>query len=227
MPTTDLSGTCTSAEDGRLLKVSEVAKALKDLKPGEPDKVLVAAIAGPTSPYVVRLGAPTLTDDPSQWPSIDHSCTQGTGADQTYADPAIRIREWIEAFGGNGVFQSICNDSFRPALMRIAEEIGRRLGNPCVEGQILNTMGALWNGQADQEPECNVVDHQKNDQGTVINTPLPHCAGNNPTGATACWALEAGGAGCATGHTMKFNRPAAITTELNSSVACSVRVEPR
>jgi hypothetical protein len=225
---TDLSGTCTSAEDGKLLRVADVAQALKLLKPGQPDKVLVAAISGPPTPYAVELTPPTLADDPAMWPSIVHSCN---AADGTYADPAIRVKEWVDAFGGNGVFQSICNDSFAPALQRIAEEIGKRLGTPCVAGKILNTEGTLWNGMGNQTPDCAVIDKAKTDTGTRIDTTLPQCANNSEAGATAaCWTLINGGGatGCtAAEHSMKFFRPGGLPmTELNTSVACSVRVCP-
>jgi hypothetical protein len=213
---------CTSAEDGKLLRVRDVADRLLALKPGEPGKVLVAAISGPPGPYVVKPTTPTLTDDPSQWPQVDHSCTQMS---DEYADPAVRIKEFVDAFGGNGVFQSICGASFEPALQRIAEEIGRRLGTPCVQGRLLNKAGERLTDLAAEVPDCTVVDHAKSGAGMVVNTPLPQCPGNAHTGAGDCWYLEAGGPGCAMGHTMHFYRAAGpVTTELNSSVACSVDV---
>jgi hypothetical protein len=215
---------CTSAEDGKLLRVRDVADQLRNLKPGEPGKVLVAAISGPPNPYVVRPTTPTLTDDPSQWPAVDHSCTQ---VSDEYADPAVRIKEFVDAFGGNGVFQSICSASFEPALQRIAEEIGKRLGTPCVEGKLLNKEGNVLTNLGTEVPDCTVTDHAKSGAGAVVNTPLPQCAGNADVGDAACWYLEAGGTGCAMGHTMKFHRPGGpVTTELNSSVACSVLVCP-
>src|SRR5262249_41604002 len=58
--TTELTG-CVSAEDGTLLKVSDAAARLKALK-ADPRMVLVASIAGPPSPYVVELVAPTGPD---------------------------------------------------------------------------------------------------------------------------------------------------------------------
>jgi hypothetical protein len=63
---TDLSGTCDADETGNatLLKVSDVVSRIKALKPGQENKILVAAISGPPTPYVVETGAATLTDDP-------------------------------------------------------------------------------------------------------------------------------------------------------------------
>jgi hypothetical protein len=221
---TDLTGQCTSAEDGRLLRVADVSSAIKRLK-AEASKVLVAAVAGPPMPYIVDLVDPTLKEDPNKWPAIRHSCMQNSGE---YADPGIRIKEWVDSFGGNGVFQEICADSFAPALQRIAEEIGKKLGNPCVVGTILDTNGNTWDGTGNSTPDCQVVDHTRNQDNVKIDSPLPQCPGNAMTGPGACWYLTAGGAGCPAGsHTMGFSRPGApVTTELNSSVDCAVRVCP-
>jgi hypothetical protein len=213
---TDLSGTCVSAEDGRLLKVADVVAKIKALKP-DPSKVLVAAIAGDPSPYVVKVAPPQLKDDPSQWPFIEHSCT--TAID--YADPGIRVKEWVDAFAG--VFLSICNDTFAPALMRIAEEIGKVIGSPCVEGTVLDVNGVPLAGGA--RPDCTVIDHTFSDQGIKIDTPLAACADNGNT--APCWALAVD-AKCPGAHIMTFNRPAGLppASDLNSSVACSVLVCP-
>jgi hypothetical protein len=72
---TDLTGTCTSAEDGPLVRVADVVAALKKLK-ADPSKVIVSAIAGPPDPYVVDV-VPSEPPDVSMWPVIDHSCDPG------------------------------------------------------------------------------------------------------------------------------------------------------
>jgi hypothetical protein len=230
---TDLSGTCMSAEDGRLLRVSDVVTAMKRLK-ADPTKVLVAAIAGPPSPYVVNLAPAQVKSDPNMWPYVQHSCM---AADGTYADPSIRIQQWINAFGNNGVFEEICNDSFKPALTVIANQIGKKIGAPCVYGNVLDADGNPWMTGAAMAPDCAVVDHQQNASGNIVDTMLPPCPDmaaactavqNHMTvGTQACWALCNPGAGVCTGgpaaHIMSFNRPGAMmTTDLNSSVSCSV-----
>lgn len=67
----DLTDTCTSAEDGRLLRVGDVVTSLRKLK-ANPSKVLVAAIAGPPAPYVVGSVPPGLPDA-APWPVVAHS----------------------------------------------------------------------------------------------------------------------------------------------------------
>lgn len=183
----DLSGTCTSAEDGVLLRVRDVADSLKALKPGQPDKVLVSVIAGPPSAYKVHLEQPTLTDDPSQWPWLDRSCS--LDGDGTFATPGIRVKELTDAFGANGVFQGACSTSFAPALQRIAEQIGTKAaGIPCLDGV------ADANPDAPGfQPSCEVVDRFFGPS----TSPVRSCA---DTGAVApCWELGTPTASCPTG----------------------------
>ena len=52
--------------------------------------------------------------------SIQHSCTGGTGNSE-YADPAVRIRQMVSAFGPNSYFGSICADDFGPTMHSIAQ----------------------------------------------------------------------------------------------------------
>ena len=219
---TDLTGTCKSAEDGTLLKVSDVVSRMKALKP-DPSKILVAAIAGPPTPYVVETGPATLKDDPiQQWPQIRHSCQQNTGE---YADPSVRIAEWIEAFGANGVFQVICADTFTPALQVIAKKLGALIGDPCVDGKLLDTTGALWSDADMNPPDCAVVDHTFSDQGVKIDTPVPSCAMSG--GAAPCWTIKGTGGMCKPGQFfVQFTRQGMQPSDLNSSVSCSVRVCP-
>ena len=219
----DLSGTCVSAEDGRLLKVSDVVAAMKQLKT-DPSKVLVAAIAGPPTPYVVEM-LPMLGQAGGMlWPNVDHSCIGGDG---TYADPSIRIKQWIDAFGNNGVFEDMCAPTFAPAMQRIAEEIGKKIGSPCVAGTVLNPDGTVWQPGGATLPDCVVIDHTSNADGTVVDSTLPACPAGQNTGATACWHLDAGGMACPGAFAMGFNRPGpAVTSSLNSSVSCSILACP-
>ena len=36
------------------------------------------------------------------------------------ADPAVRIAQWVQAFGAKGLFLSVCQDNFGPLLDRMA-----------------------------------------------------------------------------------------------------------
>lgn len=193
----ELSGMCTSVEDGTLLRVADVAKALKALKPGALEDVLLSVIAGPPNPYNVRLTAPVLADDPSLWPSIDHSCT---AADSSFADPGIRVKELADAFGGNGVFQSICGSSLEPASQRIAEEIGRRMEPTCLTG-----ISDAQPGTPGFQPDCQVVDHFGSAFSGQSDVPLKTC--RETKDVAPCWYTDAPTTDCVSGA-LKFLRPA-------------------
>jgi hypothetical protein len=114
---TDLSGTCVSAEDGRLLRVADIVTALKRLK-SNPNQVLVSTIAGPPSPYVVDAAPAQVKTDPSMWPYVQHSCM---ALDGTYADPGIRLTQLAGAFGAHGLSQNICGDTGNTMKMVTAQ----------------------------------------------------------------------------------------------------------
>jgi hypothetical protein len=224
---TDLTGTCASAEgQGALIQVADVVNRIKALKP-DPNKVLVAAISGPPTPYVVETGAATLKDDPiQQWPQVRHSCVEPTammGAPE-YGDPAVRIDQWVKGFGANGVFQVICNQSFEPALQVIATKLGALIGDPCVSGRILDTAGNPWMMGGANPPDCTVVDHSYNAAGMKIDSSVPSCAVSG--GAKPCWAIGGQGTCAANQFFVDIQRDGMPATDLNSSVSCSVRVCP-
>jgi hypothetical protein len=222
---TDLTGTCTSAEDGRLLRVADVAAALKRLK-SDPNKVMVAAIAGPRDPYVVDR-VPAELPDVGPWPVVDHSCTKvEADGSTTYGDPAVRVAEWVDAFGINGVFEEICSDNFKYALRNIAEGSIGHIDPGCITRPVLDTEGAPWTGTT--TPDCTVVDHAYSETGMLVDTVLPRCAPGQEAGPTPCWHLETSTGYCAPGASIvEFNRPGGIPAlDLNSTVSCSVLTCP-
>ena len=112
---------CVSAEGSGLLKtVSETAAQIKALKANPATQILVAAIQAPATPYQVHW-KPAPQTDTGPWPEITHSCLAN---DRTWANPSVRATEFVQQFGGHGLTLSFCEDSFAPAMMRIAQEIG-------------------------------------------------------------------------------------------------------
>ena len=120
---TDLSGTCVSAEDGTLLRVSDTLAALAKVK-SSPAQLLVSVIAGPPTPYIVNTGPSQVKGDQSMWPYIQHSCQ---AADGTYADPAVRLKQWADAFAGNGLFENICGGDLTPVANQLATALAKTL----------------------------------------------------------------------------------------------------
>jgi hypothetical protein len=204
-------GDCVSAEDkGLLIPVATMVNQIKSVKT-DPSQILVAVIAGPPDPYNVIMVPPTLTQDPSMWPNIDHSCVQNSGE---YADPSIRLAQFVTAFGGNGLFLPICAPTFAPALMTIANTIGKVLGPRCIEG----TPVMKANGQ----PDCSVIDNSFDDQGNPVATPVPACADNG--GTAPCWSLTTDPMNCPNALVLSVMRPTGTMppSGLSSSVSCSV-----
>ncbi len=172
MATGELQG-CRSAEDGRLDKVSDFVTFLKNLK-GDPARVFLAAVTGPATPYVVGLGPTQIKGDPSMWPFIQHSCV---AADFTYADPAVRLAQAVNAFGSHGLLASICDDTMGPVLNAISTQLSRPMGAACV---------ATPNPAS---PGCTVVDRTVDASGNRAATRVPSCA--DVADAPPCWKLIA------------------------------------
>jgi hypothetical protein len=92
---------------GHLVTVASFTSFLKGLK-ADPRDVFVAALDGPSTPYVVT-GYMNQAAGGEVDPQVGHSCMQTLGTDMIYADPAVRINQWVSAFGANGFAQSICD----------------------------------------------------------------------------------------------------------------------
>ena len=115
---------CTSSEcDGSLTSVAEFVGRIKALKAAPGSEILMAAFAGPPTPYQVQWKQPS-TSDTGPWPLVAHSCT---AVDTSFADPGVRISQAVGAFGTNGLAFSICDTNFGPGLQQIATRIGSLL----------------------------------------------------------------------------------------------------
>lgn len=114
---------CRSREDGKLIQINGFIDYLYSLKPGAPQNIFVALIAGPTAPYVVESRTFMLGNGGSEvQPVISHSCT-GSAAGTEYADPAVRLSEVAAAFAPNSLVTSICADDFSGTMTDIAHKM--------------------------------------------------------------------------------------------------------
>jgi len=152
---------------------------IKALKPDRPNDILVAAIAGPSAPYRV-ISVNNQFHDGEMIPSVDHSCTflpSEPDAKLEYADPAIRINQWVRTFDTNGFSYPICASDLQMAMTDIAHRIQEKIPASCVAAN------PGW-----KEPEkhemghnCRVVRTVVNDQDKATATKLDEClpiAGN-------------------------------------------------
>lgn len=110
--------------------VSNLSAYLKSLK-ANPADIFVAAIAGPTvdasggSLYKVVPSTNAVTGEVD--PMVAHSCTQATAGEPEYADPAVRVKQWVDSFAANGVFYPICAADFQGSMTGIAAAMRAQL----------------------------------------------------------------------------------------------------
>jgi hypothetical protein len=191
---------------GKLTHLSDEISFLKGLKE-DPNQVIVAAITGPATPYSIEMIE--QASDVEFHPNTVHSCVQATGE---YADPAVRITQWVNAFGANGLTQTICANSLAPAMQVIGDKIAALFGPACVSGAPTDPPGT-------PPTSCRVVDRTLADDGSRRDTVLPSCAA---AGAVPpCWVLTDDVSGCLNAKRLTVNRgtsapsPALITTLYN------------
>jgi hypothetical protein len=197
---------------GKLTKLRDEIAFLKSLK-SDPNKILVSAVAGPATPYGIELIPQSGLPDELE-ANIQHSCAiPATGE---YGDPSVRLKQWLDAFGVNGVFQSICADSFAPALQVIAARVAGVFGPACVSGPFAG-------GDGGAPTACRVVDRTPRSDGSRSEVLLPSCADN--ANAAPCWTLMDDASGCLDGKRLSINRgavtpPADLTTAFTCA-ACA------
>jgi hypothetical protein len=168
---------CRSAEDDRLLKIEELVEFFKTLK-ADPNDVMVAAVAGPPTPYSTQLVRQQSRGGGGELqPQIVPSCKSANGT----ADPAIRIRDFVEAFGANGSLHSICADDFTPVMKGIGEEVARRASLECLGAPIADVDPDAAGVQA----RCEVFDETQF-QGATLRELIPACS----EAAPPCWRIQ-------------------------------------
>jgi hypothetical protein len=91
----------------------------------------------------------------------------------------VRVKQWLDGFGTNGVLESICAPDFRPAMLRIAQVISRALGAQCVPTNIAR--------KADGSFDCDVTQRtfSTSTPPTPIDMPVPACDAGRTV--TPCW----------------------------------------
>jgi hypothetical protein len=106
---------------GLLTPVSQFVAQIKALK-ADPSRITVGALTAPATPYAVEWAPAPDTDVGGQlWPQVQHSCGPQGGddvnpqatdvtTDGSFGDPGVRITQWVQAFGDNGIVGSICDD---------------------------------------------------------------------------------------------------------------------
>jgi hypothetical protein len=195
----DLTG-CRSAEgSGKLTPVAEYVSFFKALK-AKPEQVTVAVVAGPPTPYAVRVvdGQPQLAP----------SCTSSNGP----GTPGVRLKEFADGFGSRGLFSSICDGDLAPPLTRLGEGIVKQIGAACLAVAPVRLGGA---------PDCRVSERPA---GLGAEVAVPACVAG---GARPCWTTTKQDQ-CSSGLELKIDRGS--STVLPGTVAtalCRVCTDPR
>jgi len=120
MNMTGPKGTSQWADHSQYLtRVCSYVSFFKGLKT-DPANVLVAAIAGATTPYDVELRTPP--GGGTAIPAVAHSCSYVGGTSQVeVADPPIRLVEFLNKFPNRNTFSTICQQDLTGALTQVAQ----------------------------------------------------------------------------------------------------------
>lgn len=132
-PTLTLSN-CVSNDTASsgLIPIAKLVTDIKALKVNPDRQILVAAIAGPPTPYTVAWSPGVGASSQELWPEIEHSCVNPNG-DGSFGDPSVRIAQFVQAFD-NGMLASICDGDYAATMTSIAAGIGRMLAPTCLIG---------------------------------------------------------------------------------------------
>jgi len=119
---------CQSFEASPVLtSVGTFVDGIKNLKVDPDRQIVVAAIVGPAAEYTVTWQT-APTPDTGPWPKIRHSCgSDSAGAPSGFADPAVRITQFVQQFGANGVYDSFCQTSYDFTLHAMATRLAQVL----------------------------------------------------------------------------------------------------
>ncbi|HEY4393085.1 MAG TPA: hypothetical protein VGP64_03440 [Polyangia bacterium] len=191
---------------GLLSPVLDYLRDIRALKPDPDNQILVAAIAGPASPYTVTW-MPEQNGQNTQpgelWPQIEHSCGPAGGydvnpeatmnpTDGTFADPGVRITQFVTSFP-DSVLASVCDLSYASSMTATATKIGQLIIPPCITQTIQN--------DANGNPICSIIEHVGNND-VVQSAAIPNCATSG--NVAPCWTLVSGTAHCA-GRSLTIN----------------------
>jgi hypothetical protein len=148
---------CESADGtGLLTSVQTFVQGIKSLKADPANQIVVGAVVAPATPYTVAW-VPQQNGQNTQpgelWPQIEHSCGQLGGenvnplatqnpTDGSFGDPSVRLTQFVQAFGDNGIVGSVCDGDYSTTVTAIVDKIGQRLAGPPTFGGTGGSTGA-------------------------------------------------------------------------------------
>jgi len=176
---------CHSNDTGQFLtKVADYVTFFKSLKPDDPDNVIVAGIAGVTSPFQVANLPPPNQPTGTPFNQLVHSCNYQGADGLEVADPAVRLSTFLTSFPNRNAFTTVCQQDLTDGLTIIAQLLKTVIGDPCIEGELAMPI------------DCQVSDVINPNKANAQETVLPACnADSNPTNIP-CWHLLPDAANC-------------------------------
>ncbi|HEX3902678.1 MAG TPA: vWA domain-containing protein [Polyangia bacterium] len=194
---------------GMLTSIKTFVNGIKALKADPDNQIVVGAIVAPPTPYTVAW-VPEQGGQNTQagelWPQVEHSCgaagsddvnpaSTSSPTDGSFGDPAVRITQYVQAFGANGVTGSVCDNSYANAFSAIVSKIGAHL--PGGAGNVSGSGGT--GGTASALPICaNGIDQGADGGVTASGGASGNLCGSGGTGGAPSDGLHSGG-GCDVG----------------------------
>ncbi|HEX7838789.1 MAG TPA: hypothetical protein VF469_15035 [Kofleriaceae bacterium] len=205
-----------------LAKVRDHVEFLKSLKPDDPSKVVVAGIVGTVDPFAVELRPPRTGASPI--PALAHSCTYITvdGGGQV-ADPAVRIKAFLDEFPDHSAFASVCQRDLSGPLEQIGDLLKTALGDPCIKGKLADVDPTTPGPQYD----CSVSVVTEPGQADQMEQILPLCTPQDATATNQpCWHLTTDPANCPRSDHLKLAVEGVAVLRRNAHVIVSCTIVP-
>jgi len=172
---------CAANPAGRLIKVNDIVDSIRALKKRPDQQILVSGIFGWPASDTAVAQARYRYQQTNQGIDVVPICKSTNGE----AAVGLRLKQFVESFGGSGSFFSICQGDFSPAMQQIGEKLAAKLGNPCISAPVVDTKPQ----QQGVQPDCQVIDKIPSSKGGYTDEPLPPCASGNKSPSGACWNL--------------------------------------
>jgi hypothetical protein len=205
------AGDATSKKQ-RLINISEVVAQIKALKAGTGRQLIVSAIMG----WDDRPGASYRIESSSGGLDLAPICAAPN--DGPWSMPAVRLKNFVDAFGTLGSWHSMCEPDLAPAI----QKIGGTIIEGIAEGVCLPTLTRDTDrARAGLQPECNVIAVLHGGPGGMDQKRVvPSCAG----APAPCWELT-DDTQCP-GRFLRVSDPARAAAGTLATASCSTCTGP-
>lgn len=186
----------------RLIDVEEFVAFVLGLK-ARPDQILVSAIVGWSDAADARY---EIRPDPEQGLDVAPICASSFGR----AAPAVRLKSFVDAFGGGGSIHSLCGGDLEEALSQIGEKLARSLEKMCLTQPVVDVRP----NEPGLQVDC-AISERRREGGRVVDTPLPRCG----AGVRPCWRLVEDGK-CGGQHRVEIDRDGEARPGMDLAIRC-------